>query len=119
MKKQKQGYSWDFHSKLLPKKLIIVVLIGLSACVASKSIAPTPEALPVMKQRVPDITYERASAGYELYKNKCAGCHRLYAPSEYTMAKWQIILPRMYVKSKMTSTAEKNLVRDYLYSLSK
>ena len=91
----------------------------MSACVATKSFMPTQAVLPTMQQKVPDITLEKDNHGYALYKNKCAGCHRLHHPSEYTISKWEKSLAEMYPKAKVTSDDEKKLIRDYVFSLSK
>jgi hypothetical protein len=101
------------------KKLTLITLIFVSACAATKSIAPTQDALPKMQQKVPGITLETAEKGYLLYKNKCAGCHRLYSPSEYSFSKWEKTLIEMYPKGKVTNEEEKKLIRDYLVASSK
>jgi hypothetical protein len=119
MKKLKQGYFWAFRSKALSKKSYVLVLLGLSACIASRSLAPTPEALPSMQAKVPGITYQRANEGFQLYKAKCGSCHRLHSPSEYTMRKWENILPKMFLLSKMFNESDRSVVRDYVYALSK
>lgn len=100
------------------KKFILITLVFASACAATRSIAPSPDALPEMQRKVPGITLERANQGFALYKNKCAGCHRLHSPSEYTISKWKRILKEMYPKAKVTSEEEKKLISDYLFSLS-
>jgi cytochrome c1 len=74
--------------------------------------------LPAMQQKVPGITLEKADQGFVLYKNKCAGCHRLHAPSEHTANKWEKTLIAMYPKAKVSSGKEQKLIRDYLISLS-
>ena len=101
------------------KKFILILLVFASACAATKSIAPSQDALPAMQQKVPGITVEKAEKGYLLYKSKCSGCHRLHSPSEYTITKWEKNLAEMYPKAKVTTTEEKQLIRDYLFSLSK
>lgn len=101
------------------KKGLPIILIFLSACVATKSFVPNQDALPAMQQKVADITLKKADSGYALYKNKCAGCHRLHHPSEYTMGKWEKSLSEMYPKAKVTSDEEKRLIRDYVIALSK
>lgn len=80
---------------------------------------PAPEALPAMQEKVPGITLEKANEGYALYKIKCSGCHRLYSPSEFTISRWERILTEMYSKAKVSREEEKNLIRDYVYALSK
>jgi hypothetical protein len=101
------------------KKFSVSILIFASACAVSKSIEPTQTALPVMQQKVPGITLERANQGYVLYKNKCGSCHRLHSPSEYTISSWEKNLTEMYPKAKVTSEEDKQLIRDYVFSLSK
>lgn len=118
MKEPRQEYCWDFHFNIM-KKLILITMIFVSACAATKSIAPSQDLLPLMQQKVPGITLEKANEGYLPYKDKCASCHRLHAPAEYTISKWEKNLIEMYPKAKMTNEHEKVLIRDYLFSLSK
>jgi hypothetical protein len=35
------------------------------------------------------------SRGARLYADRCAGCHRLYAPAAMTSAMWKIVVVRM------------------------
>ena len=103
----------------MKKPLSVTILILASACVATKTIAPTQGALPFMQQEVPGITLETADKGYVLYKDKCGACHRLHSPSEYTISKWEQNLIEMYPKAKVANEEEKQLIRNYLFSLSK
>ena len=98
---------------------IPIILLFMSACVATRSFVPKEETLSAMQQKVPGISLENANHGYALYKNKCAGCHRLHHPSEYTISKWEKSLAEMYPKAKVTSEEEKKLIRDYVIALSK
>ncbi len=51
--------------------------------------------------------------GVVLYRKKCGGCHRPYAPSEIPAEKWVKVLPEMEVRAKLTpEEAEK--IRRYL-----
>ncbi len=88
------------------------------ACASSK-LAPSAANLPVMQQRVPGITIERVQGGFALYKVKCAACHRLYAPSKYTLAEWNDILKKMFRKAKVTDASQQASIKDYVYALSK
>jgi hypothetical protein len=99
--------------------VIITAVLFLLGCAASRNFMPSANALPAMQKKVPGITIERANQGYMLYQNKCSGCHRLYSPSEYTISKWEKVLPEMYIKAKLVSGEEKFLIRDYLFALSK
>ena len=92
-----------------------IIIIACSA----KGFVPTDQQLVEMRQKVPGITMESAKAGFKLYSQKCAGCHQLYLPGKYTIARWNNILPKMFPKAKMTSEEQQKLVRDYLQALSK
>ena len=118
MKGLRREYSLDFRFNDM-KKVILITLIFASACAVTKSIVPNADVLPAMQQKVPGITLERATQGYVLYKSKCAHCHRLHSPNEYTINKWEKHLVEMYPKAKVTSEEEKQLIKDYLFSLSK
>jgi len=101
------------------RKTSLIILFFISACATAKNFLPSLETLPAMQQKVPDITLERANQGYALYKSKCASCHQLHEPSEYTISKWEKSLAEMYPKAKVSSEEEKKLIRDYVFALSK
>ena len=119
MKEQKQDCWWAFLSNRNVRIAAIFVIIFAASCAASRSYSPTEEQVAQMQEKVPGITPEKARAGYAIYSANCGGCHRLYAPGDYTKAQWEKILPRMYTKAKLTGEEEKIRVRDYLYALSK
>ena len=39
---------------------------------------------------------------HKLYINKCSGCHFLYRPYEYSLKKWNEMLPEMKTEAKLT-----------------
>jgi mono/diheme cytochrome c family protein len=101
------------------KKIFLGSLLFLTACTASKIAQPTADQLPLMQQKVPAMTIERAVQGYTVYKGKCAGCHRLHSASEFSAAQWDDILLKMLSKAKVQDDASKTLITDYLHALSK
>lgn len=44
---------------------------------------------------------EDIAQGKIMYENKCAACHRLYAPKEFSKEDWQPILIRMQKKARL------------------
>ncbi len=54
-----------------------------------------------------------AREGVVLYRKKCGGCHRPYAPSELPAEKWAKVLPEMEVRAKLTPD-EAATIRRYL-----
>ena len=51
--------------------------------------------------------------GVVLYRKKCGGCHRPYAPSEIPADTWTKVLPEMLVRAKLTPD-EAETIRRYL-----
>lgn len=51
--------------------------------------------------------------GIVLYRKKCGGCHRPYAPSELSADQWAKVLPEMEVRAKLTPD-EAETIRRYL-----
>ncbi len=59
------------------------------------------------------------SPGAELYRTRCGGCHRLYAPATLTAAMWEMQLERMDREMarrgvRPLDTAERDTVLRYL-----
>ena len=51
--------------------------------------------------------------GIVLYRKKCGGCHRPYAPSELRAEEWAKVLPEMEIRAKLTPD-EAETIRRYL-----
>ena len=57
------------------------------------------------------------AANRKLYVTKCARCHKLYEPSAYTSAEWDMWMTKMRRKVKLKDAQYAQLLR-YLQSLS-
>ena len=103
------------------KRLIIILLVSvIAACSATGKLAqPSMADLDKMKLKVPDITYDRAVAGYNIYKANCNSCHGLHRPTEYKKQRWEKILPEMLGKAKIVDPEETKKLADYLFANSK
>lgn len=55
------------------------------------------------------------AAGKTLYENKCAMCHRLYEPREFTPEAWKPILKSMAIKANIDD-AQRDQVYRYIVS---
>jgi hypothetical protein len=51
-------------------------------------------------------------AGRRIYLNKCAKCHALYAPANYSQAEWSYWMKKMRVKARL-SERQNELVEQY------
>ena len=103
----------------MKKTAILLPLVILAACAAVKLTQPAPSELEKMQQKVPSITYGQALSGFNLYRSKCNGCHGLHRPAEFTMEKWEKILPEMLAKAKLSDPQEKENLTNYLKANSK
>jgi cytochrome c5 len=71
------------------------------------------------RKKVPGITMQQLRLGNKIYIRDCSGCHALHKPSEFTAEKWPPILDTMFVKAKISDSATKALITDYLIAKSK
>ncbi|HUR10293.1 MAG TPA: hypothetical protein VM012_02920 [Flavitalea sp.] len=103
----------------MTKKYPVIFACSFLIGCAAQKFTPTQAALASMQQKVPGITMENIQAGYKLYTEKCAGCHKLYQPVKYSVSQWDEILPKMIPRAKVTDTGNQTLIRNYLHALSK
>lgn len=61
------------------------------------------------------IELEELQEGYKLYVANCGGCHSLHVPSEKIKKEWDVILPKMFPKTHLTSD-QQQLIKIYIYS---
>jgi len=62
---------------------------------------------------------EPESSGAQLYRQRCSGCHRLYAPSVLTAEMWKVMVARMEQNIQRSglpplSADERQSLLDYL-----
>lgn len=78
---------------------LLVIAAGLAAgaagCAASRQALPTAEEIVASGAAPAGADAEALRRGRATYITECAGCHRLYMPSEYTPSAWRPIARRM------------------------
>lgn len=78
---------------------VVVLAAGLAAgaagCAASRQALPTAEEIVASGAAPAGADAEALRRGRDTYITECAGCHRLYVPSEYTPNAWRPIARRM------------------------
>ena len=114
------------------KKFSIILLLGLIACGSASKIKNSTTTLPapvagsgtrdqvsgIKNGEFPGVTTEKQA--YKIYIRSCTSCHALKDPAKYTAEQWEPILPKMFVKAKLTSSEhEMAAIRDYVMARAK
>jgi mono/diheme cytochrome c family protein len=82
-------------------------------CCSPVLLSPTAEDEARAKAKYNDITLDQLNKGYNIYLNKCGGCHTLFKPQDYDEAKWLKVLPDMCQRAKLTRE-QTDLVTKYV-----
>ena len=87
---------------------------GDKTVVAKTTVTPTDE-VAEMKAKYTD---QQKADGKLVFENNCGKCHDLHQPAEFTVARWDNILPKMCKKAKLTAD-QAALVRAWVISNAK
>ena len=79
----------------------------------SKKSAPTSS-----QNTIPTVTADAAAIekGKQIVATNCIKCHKEPIPANYSFAKWEKVLPKMFIKAHIDDAAQQQLIRDYVYS---
>ncbi len=94
----------------------IFLFVGswLIACSTIQHLQPVDADVVQANKYFPNTTLQELQQGYNLYNNNCSSCHRLYSPNEYNIQNWKSVLPRMFIKSKITDNAQQLSITKYI-----
>ncbi len=67
----------------------------------------------VTTARADGSAVDQTAAGRKLYVNKCAKCHKMYDPANYTDRQWDSWMGKMQKKAKL-NPQEKEAVNEYV-----
>lgn len=95
------------------KKTIIVSLILLGGCTATKQVAMTQADADRAASKFPGATLASLQEGKKLYEDNCGKCHGLKKNTWGTEAQWKEIIPPMADKAEIGEQQE-NLITQYL-----
>jgi hypothetical protein len=70
----------------------------------------------ILLARASDLTRKELRAAQDLNELKCAKCHKLYNPADYSQEEWDVWMKKMARKSKLKKAQEELLTR-YLQTL--
>lgn len=100
-------HAWFFRMHYKLNISIFVICITLIGCATALYVPTNNDAIKK------NVSLETLIQGRNLYINKCASCHNLYLPSQYTKQQWIPILIKMQVKAKLTDSQIK-LIGSYI-----
>lgn len=95
--------------------LLLPVLIAIGC--ATAVVQPTREDVTWASGLWPETTLEDLQRGRTLYVGKCAGCHHLHRPDEYSADRWRTLVDEMRKEAKV-SEEEGALILKYLSAAS-
>lgn len=79
-------------------RYLLVIFLGVFAAVGAPGDRPA---------------VDQSAAGRKLYLNKCAKCHKMYDPLNYTDRQWDSWMGKMEKKAKL-KPKEKEAVNEYV-----
>lgn len=95
-------------------------ILALSECTEKKlaKTTKTTTAADEIAEIKAKYTPAQMTQGKVLFETRCADCHELKPPADFTIAEWNKILPDMSHKAKMTSD-EAGLLRSWVITNAK
>jgi cytochrome c5 len=98
------------------KKLSLIVLaigITISSCTSKKAASgeKTPEQIVAEVKK--NYTAAQMDEGKALWQENCKKCHKLHDGPDYTVKKWENVLPRMFNRAKVNDD-QAGKIRAYL-----
>lgn len=99
------------------KNIILITFISIAAliaCTTTQHLQPVNADIDKANLKNINVTLANLQTGYNLYEKKCSSCHRLHNPNEYTEKEWQPILHKMFLKAKITTDVEQELIKTYI-----
>ena len=99
--------------RLKNRNICLFVSVSLFVSCTAGLLAPTKTDESIAKQKWSDANMDQLQKGYHLYVNKCAGCHYLHDPKEYSEQKWKTEIPEMGKRAYL-SDLETDLVLRFI-----
>ena len=74
-------------------------------------LTPTLADEAIAKKKWNDASLSQLSEGFHWYTNKCAGCHYLHKPTEFTIEKWEMEMPEMCKRAFVPADKQELILR--------
>ncbi|MBS1772079.1 MAG: hypothetical protein JST82_04420 [Bacteroidetes bacterium] len=93
-------------------------LLLVAACTSKKATTSAKSPADVVAEVKKNYTADDMAHGKELWQSNCNKCHKLHDGPEFSVEKWENVLPRMIKRAKL-SDDDGAKVRAYLIANSK
>jgi cytochrome c len=100
------------------KLILSLFVVSFLLYCSPKVLPPTSSDLSQIKQVNPDVDTSSVARGYTIFARSCHKCHGLKNPANYTIEKWDKVLPVMAKKAKLNED-ETGLVKIYVAAFCK
>lgn len=104
----------------MKKSLLFLMSLGLfaSSCTTKKATTSEKSPADIVAEVKKNYTEADMNAGKILWGENCNKCHKLHDGPEFTVSKWENVLPRMSKRAKL-SDDQAGKVRAYLLANAK
>jgi hypothetical protein len=103
--------------KIWPVRFLVLFVAAMAVGCATAVVTPTSEDLQWASARWPKTTMDDLLRARTLYIARCAGCHNLHRPEEYSPDRWRTLVVEMRSEAKITPE-EEELIVEYLSAAS-
>ena len=98
--------------------LIMLAVIAVSSCTSKKAATTEKSPADVVAEVKKNYSEAQMAEGKTLWQGSCNKCHKLHDGPEYSVNKWENVLPRMFNRAKLNAD-NAGKVRAYLLANAK
>jgi hypothetical protein len=103
----------SFLKRNQTKAVILSFSVVFICCKGSQYLIPSDKDVSAGQKHWSGTTIASLNQGYSLYSTKCAECHSMKKPQDFSLDEWSDIMPAMGAKAQLDSNQYK-LVYHYV-----
>jgi cytochrome c5 len=96
----------------------LAVVITMAACAAKAPPPASPADVQWAQSKWPAMSPGDLESGRQVLVGKCAGCHRVPLPEEYSPAAWPGYISEMAARAKLTAD-DRSVLERYVVTLAR
>jgi cytochrome c5 len=98
--------------------LLLSALIAISSCTSKKAATTEKSPADIVAEVKKNYSEAQLAEGKTLWQDNCKKCHKLHDGPDYTVKKWENVLPRMFNRAKVNDE-QSGKIRAYLLANAK